>query len=224
MYPLAETQPGMLMLRVDAPWVSLPWLAGQGCPYPRLLRCPSSQPRRPAAASLPQLPAHTRAPLVPPTPPTPQYFANSNAICDFIREKVAVSKKRVESAGEHIRWAGAAGRRGSRAATRAGRLPTLALCVPPRTHPLTHPPLTHRFVIIDLSPVTDIDSSAMHFLSACSSACLQCCAPAAGRGGAGRGGAALGRATPPRPACLPVKSCCAHLLSSPPLTCRRLHR
>ena len=44
-------------------------------------------------------------------------------VADFIREKVAISKKRREEVGDHM-----------------------------------------RFVIVDLSPVTDIDSSAMHFL------------------------------------------------------------
>ncbi|PRW44455.1 sulfate transporter isoform B [Chlorella sorokiniana] len=71
MYPNAELQQGMLMLRVDAPW----------------------------------------------------YFANSSSIGDYIREKVAINRSRAEEVGDHI-----------------------------------------RFVIIDLSPVTDIDSSAMHFL------------------------------------------------------------
>ncbi|KAL4428322.1 hypothetical protein ABPG75_002411 [Micractinium tetrahymenae] len=71
MYPNAEVQPGMLMLRIDAPI----------------------------------------------------FFANIESIKQFVREKVAFSKKRREEMGDHI-----------------------------------------RFVVIDMSPVTDIDSSAMHFL------------------------------------------------------------
>lgn len=71
MYPAAELQPGMLLLRIDAPI----------------------------------------------------FFANIEAVKEFVREKVLISKKRREEMGDHI-----------------------------------------RFVVIDMSPVTDIDSSAMHFL------------------------------------------------------------
>lgn len=71
MYPNAELQPGMLLMRVDAPIL----------------------------------------------------FFNANSVKEFIREKVIASKKRREQMGDHI-----------------------------------------RFVVIDMSPVTDIDSSAMHFL------------------------------------------------------------
>lgn len=71
MYPNAELQSGMLMMRVDAPMI----------------------------------------------------FCNIESIKEFVRDKVIASRRRREEMGDHI-----------------------------------------RFVVIDMSPVTDIDSSAMHFL------------------------------------------------------------
>jgi hypothetical protein len=123
MYPNAETQPGMLMLRVDgecrrlaARMVAAPAAAGRcialtthsTLPHPssesnHMPCCPWPPPLLPCAAAI--------------------WFANVQGVADFIREKVAISKKRREEMGDHM-----------------------------------------RFVIIDLSPVTDIDSSAMHFL------------------------------------------------------------
>lgn len=104
MYPHAEAQPGMLMLRVDAPWYFGALCALRTLCTRRgtcLLRVTPSA----GATSL------SLEPCVCVASPAPLFLAllpaaNSEAITDFIRERVATSKRRRAETGDHIRWAG----------------------------------------------------------------------------------------------------------------------